>query len=277
MKQREETHMLSILKTKRRVVVCFVTLLFLVLVTFAVEKRLNQSENVLSVGSLTIDISHANDGYIVTKAEIIDSKLKIRVTKDNVTYTYDHNITGDTEVLPLQMGSGEYVVTLYKNVVGNRYTKLSEIRVNAEMADANSAFLCPSQYVNYTEDSEAVKKSMELCQGLTTDMEKVEAIRKYLKKSLVYDYVRAITISKSYLGDIDGCFETRMGLCLDIAALTACMLRVQGIPTQLVIGYVGDKYHAWNQALVDGEYILIDVTAEMSVVTGSEYITERVY
>lgn len=269
--------MLSILKTKRRWVVCFVTLLFLLLVTFAVEKRINQGENILSSGALTVDATHADDGYIVTKAEINDSKLKVRVTKGNVTYTYDQNNTGEGEVLPLQMGSGKYAVMLYKNVVGNRYTKLAEIWVNAQMEDANCAFLCPSQYVNYTMDSEAVKKSMELCEGLTTDEEKIEAISKYLKKSLVYDYVRAITISKSYLGDIDGCFETRMGLCLDIAALTACMLRVQGIPTQLVIGYVGDKYHAWNQAYVNGEYMLIDITAQMSVVTGDEYITERTY
>lgn len=269
--------MLSVMKTKRRKVVCFVALLFIILVTFAVEKRLNDINNVITVGDLTVDTSHSNEGYIVTKTAINDGKLKIRVTKDDVTYTYDHNVSGGEEVLPLQMGSGVYTVSLYKNVVGSRYTRISEIHVNAQMQDANSVFLCPSQYVNYTDESAAVKKSMELCEGLETDREKVEAVCKYLKNSLVYDYVRAITISKSYLGDIDGCFETRMGLCLDIAALTACMLRVQGIPTQLVIGYVGDKYHAWNQVLIDGEYILVDVTAQMSVVSGKEYITERIY
>lgn len=269
--------MLSVLKTKRRKVVCFVMLPFIILVTFAVEKRLSGTDNVITVGDLTVDTSHANEGYIVTKAATIGEKLKIRITKDDVTYTYDHNVSGEEEVLPLQMGSGAYTVSLYKNVVGSRYTRISEIHIKAEMQDANSVFLCPSQYVNYSEDSEAVKKSMEICEGLETDLEKVEAICKYLKNSLVYDYVRAITISKSYLGDIDGCFETRMGLCLDIAALTACMLRVQGIPTQLVIGYVGDKYHAWNQVLIDGEYMLVDVTAQMSVVSGKDYITERIY
>lgn len=269
--------MLSILKTKRRKAVCFVILLFTVLVTFAVENHKNGAENVLSVNGLTVDYSHSNDGYIVTKTDINEGKLKIRVSKGDVTYTYDHNILGEKEVLPLQMGNGTYTVSLYKNIVGNRYTRVSEVHVKAQMQDANCVFLHPSQYVNYTEDSPAVLKSMELCEGLATDREKVEVIRKYLRKSLVYDYVRAITISRNYLGDIDGCFETRMGLCLDIAALTACMLRVQGIPTQLVIGYAGDFYHAWNRVLVDGEYIIVDVTAEMSVLSGDEYIQERVY
>lgn len=269
--------MLSIMKTKRRWVVCFVTLLFLLLVTFAVEKHFTNIKNVITIGPLSVDFSHANEGYIVTKAEINDEKLKIRVSLGDVTYTYDQKCNGAEEVLPLQMGSGQYKVKLYKNIVGNRYSKISEVWIDAQMDDANCAFLCPSQYVNYTDETEAVLKAAELCEGLQTDQEKVEAIRRYLKNSLVYDYVRAITISQNYLGDIDGCFETRMGLCLDIAALTACMLRSQGIPAQLVIGYVGDKYHAWNRVLVDGEYMLVDVTAEMSVVSGDEYIAERYY
>lgn len=273
----EDARMLSILRTKRRKVVCFVILLFAILVTFAVENSRKCAQSVISYNGLTVDYSHSNEGYIVTKTDINDGKLKIRVSKGDVTYTYDHNITGAEEVLPLQMGNGTYTVSLYKNIVGSRYTRISEVHVKAQMEDEKCVFLCPSQYVNYTQESPAVKKSMELCQGLNSDREKVEAIRSYLRKSLVYDYVRAITISKNYLGDIDGCFETRMGLCLDIAALTACMLRVQGIPTQLAIGYVGDYYHAWNQVLLDGEYIIIDITAEMSVVSGDEYIAERIY
>ena len=38
------------------------------------------------------------------------------------------------------------------------------------------------------------------------------------------------------------------GSCLDYAALSAAMLRSQGIPTKLVFGYVApdNVYHAWN-------------------------------
>ena len=35
------------------------------------------------------------------------------------------------------------------------------------------------------------------------------------------------------------------GICFDYAALMAGMLRSQGVPCKLVIGYAGDVYHAW--------------------------------
>ena len=42
--------------------------------------------------------------------------------------------------------------------------------------------------------------------------------------------------------------STGKGICFDYAALTAAMLRSQGIPTKMVFGNVSpdDLYHAWN-------------------------------
>ena len=36
-----------------------------------------------------------------------------------------------------------------------------------------------------------------------------------------------------------------MWICFDYASLTAAMLRSQGIPARLEIGYAGSVYHAW--------------------------------
>ena len=35
------------------------------------------------------------------------------------------------------------------------------------------------------------------------------------------------------------------GICLDYSAVMASMLRSQGIPTRLEVGYAGTAYHAW--------------------------------
>lgn len=228
-------------------------------------------------GSLTVDASHAELGYIEARAES-SKKLKLRISKGDVTYTYDLNGSGEYEVFPLQMGSGAYVCSLYRNVQGNKYSKDAEISLSVELADENAAFLCPSQYVNYNQDSAAVAASEEVCAGLNTDREKVEAVREYMIGSFTYDYVRALTSPPSYLGDVEGCFETHMGLCQDLAVVAACMLRVQGIPTQVVIGYAGEIYHAWNNVLIDGEYHRLDITAELSGFSkDTVYTAERYY
>lgn len=228
-------------------------------------------------GSLTVDASHADQGYILARAES-SNKLKLRISRGDMTYTYDLNGSGDYEVFPLQMGSGEYVCSLYRNVQGNKYSKDAEISLSVKLGDENAAFLCPSQYVNYTQESAAVAASEEICAGLQTDREKVSAIRKFMTQGFAYDYVRALTSPPSYLGDVDGCFETRLGLCQDLAVVAACMLRVQGIPTQLVIGYAGEIYHAWNNVLIDGEYRRLDITAELSGFSkDTVYTAERYY
>ena len=37
----------------------------------------------------------------------------------------------------------------------------------------------------------------------------------------------------------------KKGICFDYAALMAGMLRSQGVPCKLVVGYAGKAYHAW--------------------------------
>ena len=69
-----------------------------------------------------------------------------------------------------------------------------------------------------------------------------------------------------------------MGICQDLTALAACMLRVQGIPAKLVIGYADRSYHAWNNVLIDGEYVMLDVTADLKGISGNVvYTVERCY
>ncbi len=232
--------------------------------------------DVRSTGGLYVDCSNTARGYVLAKVEG-GSQMKLRISCGSDTYTYDVN-SSDYEVFPLQLGNGYYKVSAYRRVTGNKYTKQAEIGFNVNMPDPNTAFLYPNQYVNYTKDSPAVAKAEELCKDLKTDKEKVEAIRSFMVRNFTYDYVRALTAPKSYLGDVDGCFKTRMGLCQDLAVVAACMLRTQGIPTQLAIGWAGNIYHAWNYVLIDGKYELLDITGEMSFMAADTvYITERIY
>ena len=236
----------------------------------------------LKKGEFTVDISNVSQGYFRAKRSSSSKKMKMRVTKGDVKYDYDLIANGEYVVFPLQMGDGKYKVSLYANVSGNKYSKEAEVEFTVTLDEEYVPYLYPSQYVDYNELSKAMTMSAKLCEGLETDEEKYEAIVAYVRANFKYDIERARANPGFYLGDVEGCYETKKGLCQDFAAMTACMLRVQGIPTRLVIGYADKQYHAWNSVYLvgddgKGEYKMLDITAEVTGVGAKKYTVERWY
>jgi transglutaminase-like putative cysteine protease len=106
-------------------------------------------------------------------------------------------------------------------------------------------FLYPNAYVNFTASSAAVKKGKELAEGTDNDLEVVENVYHYIVKNITYDYDKAETVQSGYVPNVDDTLATGTGICFDYASLMGAMLRSQGIPTRLEIGYAGTEYHAW--------------------------------
>ena len=226
---------------------------------------------------VTIDYGNASQGYVMIKHEETDEGLKVRITLGEMQYTYDLNGHNEFEVFPLQMGNGKYNIQIFVHVTGNYYDLLTERAISVVLDDPYIAYLYPSQYVNYTAESRVVAKSNALCEGLETDREKVKAIYNFCGRRINYDYIFAIRPKKGYLPDVDSVLDARKGICFDYAALMASMLRAQGIPTMLVIGYADRSYHAWNNVLVDGKWYRFDATSVSASITASNYREERHY
>lgn len=258
-------------------IIASTVLLFSILVSAAVWPEASGRKN-LSGGKLTVDAGNAPLGYIRVMGKKSKKKLKVRVTYKKETLTYDINSNGEFEVIPLQNGSGSYSVQLYEQSSGQKYAQAGKVTVKAKMKDEEAAFLCPSQYVNYTEDSEAVRISEEICAGLETETQKFDAVCDYVKKNLKYDFMKAVTVKNGQLPDIDKCMKSGMGICQDLAAVTVCMLRVQGIHARLVIGYADKNYHAWVTANVDGTELFFDPTVALKALKKvNTYTVERIY
>lgn len=103
-----------------------------------------------------------------------------------------------------------------------------------------------------------------------------QAVRKYIIENFCYDYIRALKVRKrGALPDLSGCWHKKSGICLDLAALTAVMLREVGIPCQLVIGHADRKYHAWVEAYPGGGMIRFDPAAEICHQKVATYTPER--
>ena len=68
-------------------------------------------------------------------------------------------------------------------------------------------------------------------------------------------------MKSGYLPVPDSTMSEKKGICFDYASLAASMLRSQGVPTQIIFGYVApdDVYHAWNKFYTeDGGWTLAE-------------------
>ena len=122
---------------------------------------------------------------------------------------------------------------------------MTSVSMSVKLTDEFAPFLRPNQYVDYKEGSETVKKAAELTKDLTDPLQKVEAIYKFVVSSLKYDKLKAATVKSGYLPVLDDVLAAKKGICFDYASLMAGMLRSQGIPCKLIVGYAGEAYHAW--------------------------------
>lgn len=255
-----------------------------------------------------IDYSNATDGYVMVKwLEGGSTKIMARVQcPDDTIYTYNMNTDGNYEVFPLSEGNGKYLVKVYKSTGnGNKYAVVLSLTIdNLEIKDEFAPFIRPNQYVNYTKDSETIKKATELCEDIDDNLKKTEAVYKFVIDNLTYDKEKAADISagkvKGYLPVLDSVLKSKKGICFDYASLMAGMLRSQGVPVKLVVGYTGKAYHAWvnvwseetgwvnAKIYFDGEtWELMDPTFASSnkesdtimkyIGTGSNYTAKYVY
>lgn len=226
-----------------------------------------------------VDASQADQGYVHVKHKESKKRLKLRISKGNDTYTYDLNQDGEFETFPLQLGSGKYKISVYQQVKGSQYSSVSSLSVSAKLEDEMLPFLYPSQYCWYDADSPVVAQSEALCAQIDGVQGKVDAVEAYVTGRFMYDYMKAFNIGSvtTYLPDVNDVFEKKTGICFDLAAVVCCMLRAQGIPTQLVIGYADAAYHAWNRVYVEGRWQLIDTTSKITGVRVRQYTTERYY
>ena len=224
--------------------------------------------------NLVVDESHTKDGYFSARSNN-SNKQKLRVIKDGYTLTYD--ISNTFENFPLQLGNGQYQIQLYKNVSGRRYVPDGKIIINVSLQHELAPYLHSNQYVKYDNTSPYVQEALKYA-GFS-DSTKIKLIKEYISDNYIYDYVRSLLVEDGELPDIQRCFEKKMGICQDLAALTAAMFRTVGIPCQLVIGYTEkNQYHAWNEIYNGKVWEIFDPTmAVNNDKRNKKYSKERWY
>ena len=111
------------------------------------------------------------------------------------------------------------------------------------------------------------------------EKQKADIIINYITKTFLYDHIKAITMptTGTYVPDLEQIMKTRKGICFDLAALVCCMMRSQGIPTQMIIGDTDRGYHAWNKIYINNRWLLVDVTNKIAAMDIRRYSPKLYY
>ena len=197
--------------------------------------------------NLTVDISHVDLGYMMVQYTGSSEKLFVQlVGPDQTEYKYFMEPSEEYVTVPFTAGDGEYYLCIYENVGDDQYSPILSQMLTLELSNEFGPFLCSNQYVDFTMDSQAVVQAEEMTAEIDDELEKVQEIYRWVIRNIEYDYEKAVNVSTGYLPDIDVTLKTKKGICFDYAAMMTAMLRSQGIPTKLEIGYLTeDVYHSW--------------------------------
>jgi hypothetical protein len=194
--------------------------------------------------------------------------------KDGQYIAYNLMVDGSIEDFSLQYGSGEYTARIMQNVKEDKYFVVMAKTFTVSLKDESAVYLHSIQNVNWNYEKKPIQdvpylvsdaliglKDAQLLSGCTDEL------YNFVISHIAYDSTKVYNLMYDYLPDIEKTYLEQTGICYDYASLFAAMLRSIGIPAKLVKGYSKedpDVYHAWNEVLISGEWIVVDTTLDAS-------------
>jgi transglutaminase-like putative cysteine protease len=224
-----------------------------------------------------INGENSSRGVIAINYSSSSSKnTKLMVEKEGTRYIYNINSSGLEERIPLQLGSGNYDISILENIQGNSYKLITKDSMKVALEDEKSVYLNSIQNINWNETMKVVEKAKELTKDAETEEEKMEKIYNYIINNVKYDFDKMRTVTPGYVPSAEDTFISGKGICYDYASLFAAMLRSVGIPAKLIKGYTNylTEYHAWNQVYLEGKgWVSIDTTYDAGMLQGKQKVS----
>jgi peroxiredoxin len=156
--------------------------------------------------------------------------------------------------------------------------------------EAQKYYLKPTNRIQ-SDHEEIIDLANHITEGIVDDYEKVRAIHDWVSNNIYYDYGYYYKLSASTsIGALET-LKNKYSVCQGYAELTAALLRASHIPCKLVSGYTSglgytsqttwsndiitsnEPNHVWNEAYVDGRWIILDATWD----SGNRYQNETFF
>lgn len=217
--------------------------------------------SVVHASDVVIDKSNAANGLISVKyTGDLSKAVLVSVEKDSIKYVY-YVKSKNANNVPLQMGSGNYKISILQQVSGSTYKPVASESVTVDKINELEMYKGSTFLVDYNVATKAVAAYKQL----TSDKKGNEAVGMVYNdvvNNYSYDYDKAKNIKNDYVPVIDEMYTKKKGICYDYASLMAGALRSQSVPTKLVMGYAPEisTYHAWNEIYIDEKWVVVDTT-----------------
>lgn len=215
----------------------------------------------------TIDVTHANEGYVTLKTGKSTGKTILGVVEyydadGNRKCDYHWHMEKDkTYTIPMYQGDGKYSVNIEEHKEGKKYIVKLSVTITVKSNSEYQTFLYSTRQADYENAPNTVAKAEELTKNCKTDAEKINVVYNWVYDNVKYDKQFVV---KNY-GDnnqedrfnLDTILENGKGVCRHRSALVAGMLRSIGIPCRVT----ESKTHSWVQVWYEtGEYTKNGVT-----------------
>lgn len=220
--------------------------------------------NTTFAASEYVDLSDIDKGIVKVSYSDIKNEYRILIEKDKVRLVYPFIANGKFETFPLQLGNGEYSVSLMKRIEGTKYVYIFKEKINLDLKDKNLVYLNSIQNISWSDKDKPILDATKLLTDFKTDSAKLKIIHNFIVNSIVYDYAKVSTLETTYVPNINYVYDKKKGICYDYSSLLAAILRSHGVPTKLVKGYSEnvDGYHAWNEVFINNKWYIIDTTVD---------------
>ena len=215
----------------------------------------NETEVVESKKSIEVQWDVEQSCIVVENVPVNDGNVyKVLLQNGNQTNNW---YAEEQTNLPIN-ADGQYVVKVYRQISGNKYRCIHSVTMNIE---GSKPYLGSSEYIDFEEAQSLL--ALESVQAIINsesmnDSQKVKAAYKFVKNAMTYDYELAASVKSGYTPNADENLVDKKGICFDYASMLAVILRNADIQTKMVFGDTSYGYHAWNEVLVDGQWIMVD-------------------
>jgi hypothetical protein len=218
-----------------------------------IKQTLDRDKN----GSVSMSLSRLSNGYFYIELYFYTGNNK-----------YSSYIYGDELGFNWNNDSGSFVLSPILEHNKKAYE-------TGRSDDTALAYYLKQTNLIQSANADIVKQAEEITKGITDDYKKAYAIHKWVCTNIWYVWDTTENEKKTG-GDAVSTLSTRRATCAGYSNLMAALLRAAGIPAKTVGGNWRNSVktsewtksllssketsHVWNEAYVDGRWIIIDAT-----------------
>ncbi len=231
--------------------------------------------------NLIVRVKDSKNNKITESSFSLDSEFKFSKTM-RIPATNENLLVVDVFAGENKYGNYIGLVNDYIYLTNNEGTwEIKKSPVYKQNKDIYASPKSTSKALKSTKHIEADNKKItalaeKVTRGCTTDYEKALAIHDWICSNVHYDND---SLSKSIIAphSATDVLKSKKAVCIGYANLFAAMARSCGIPSYVVTGYAlgissgsrvwtdkiisgKEENHAWNEAYIDGRWVIIDST-----------------